>query len=112
MMRMLAFTIYDSKAECFAKPFFDVTIGSAIRSFADAVNGGEEGPWAKHPEDYTLYKCGYFDDAMGKFTTEEPESLGTAMIFKVDRFADVPMPGAVPGSLSREQLNTLGDDDS
>ncbi len=87
MMRMLAFTVYDSKAEVFAKPFFEVTRGSAIRAFSDAVN--EPGHvFNKHADDFTLYECGAFDDALGKFEPAEPTTLGTAMIYKTDEASD------------------------
>ncbi len=81
-MKLLAFAIHDSKAEAFLRPFFDMTKGSAVRSFADTVN--EDGhPMNKHAEDYTLFHVGEFDQDMGKFVPAEPVSLGNAMVFKI-----------------------------
>lgn len=81
-MKLLAFSVHDSKAEAFVKPFFDVTRGSAIRNFTDAVN--EEGSqFNRHGEDYTLYHVGEFDQEMGHFVPMEPVSLGNAMVFRV-----------------------------
>ena len=82
-MKLLAFSVHDAKAEAFVKPFFDVTRGSAIRNFTDAVN--EEGSaFHRHGEDYTLFHVGEFDQTMGHFVPMEPVSLGNAMVFRVD----------------------------
>lgn len=80
-MRLLAFSIYDSKVERFIQPFFDVTTGSAIRSFGDAVNDNSTAFW-KHAEDYTLFHVGIFNQEKGTFEKHEPVSLGTALTFK------------------------------
>lgn len=80
-MTLLAFSIYDSKVEMFIQPFFDVTTGSAIRSFGDAVND-ESTAFYKHSEDYTLFHVGIFDQELGRFNKMEPVSLGTALTFR------------------------------
>ncbi len=80
-MIMLAFAIHDSKAEIFTKPFFEITKGSAVRSFSDAVNT-EDTDFHRHAEDYTLFQVGAFDDSMGVFERfEAPVSLGNALTF-------------------------------
>lgn len=80
-MKLLAFSVHDSKAEAFLQPFFDQARGSAIRSFIDAVN--EEGhQFNRHADDYTLFEVGVFDQEMGKFEKKEPVSLGNAVSFK------------------------------
>lgn len=83
-MIMLAFSVHDSKAEVFSKPFFEVTKGTAVRAFTDAVN--EEGSdFHRHADDYTLFHVGSFDDAMGMFSRmEAPFSLGNAVTFLVE----------------------------
>lgn len=82
-MKLLAFSIFDSKVERFIQPFFDVTTGSAIRSFGDAVNDGSTA-FNKHAEDYTLYHVGVFDQERGKFEKMDPVSLGTAHQYKTE----------------------------
>ncbi len=103
-MMLLAFSVFDSKAEVFSKPFFEGTKGSAIRAFSDAVN--EEGhTFHKHAEDYTLFHVGAYDDSMGVFVEHSaPSSLGNALVFVTDRFRDVAMAGGVPGLVSPDQL--------
>jgi len=79
-MKLLAFSVHDSKVEAFIKPFFDVTTGSAIRAFSDAVN--EEGSqFHRHAADYTLFHVGEFDQEMGRLLPMEPKSLGNAVTY-------------------------------
>ena len=78
MLRMCS--IYDCKAEAWLTPMFFQAKGQAIRSFSDAVNGESE--FAKHPDDYTLFCLGTFDDSCGEFKLEKtPESLGLGVNF-------------------------------
>ncbi len=70
-MKLLAFTIYDEKAECFAHPFFVSAIGIATRMLATWTQNPET-MISKHPEDFTLYQVGTWNDAEAKF-----DNLGT-----------------------------------
>lgn len=74
-------TVYDSKAETYNAPVAAIAIGEAIRAFADAVNDGQS-PFNKHPEDYTLFHIGTFDDQTCQVEMKEaPVSLGGALQF-------------------------------
>lgn len=73
-MKLAVCAVYDSAAECFGRPFFVAGKGVAIRSFRDEVNNKESTMYA-HPDDYTLYYFGEFDDSMGQFHTAEPAQL-------------------------------------
>lgn len=64
-MKMLVFSVFDLKTGCFAQPFFGVARGQALRSFGDAVQGGD-GVISKHPGDYQLFEIGGFDDEAGR----------------------------------------------
>lgn len=70
-MKLLAFAVYDEKAEAYTVPFFQATVGLAIRSFIDACKN-EESPFSKHPTDYKLYKIGEFDDSLGMLSGDVP----------------------------------------
>lgn len=77
LMRVVA--VRDSKTEAFGQPFFCVTKGYAVRSFADEVqrSGSEFG---KHPEDFALFYIGDFDDSLGTFACAlAPEQISLAM---------------------------------
>lgn len=80
-MKLLAFSVYDSKAELYSRPFFAQSRGMALRSVTDQVNDPEQ-ELAKHAEDYTLFVCGAFDCLAGKFDAMVPVSLGNCVEFK------------------------------
>ena len=65
-MKTKIFTVYDSKAEAYMPPFFMQSTGQAMRVFEDTVKD-EEHAFAKHPEDYTIFELGVFDDQNATF---------------------------------------------
>lgn len=76
---MKVFSIYDSKAEAYMQPFFSQNKGTAIRSFADAAQQ-EEGQFAKHSADYTLFEVGEWDEDTGTMMPAKANiNLGTAL---------------------------------
>jgi len=81
-MVSLVFAVYDAAVKSYAQPFLMTTEGQALRGFMDACED-QKTNLAKHPEDYTLFKLGSYDDATGKYTNlHTPESLGGAIKFK------------------------------
>ena len=79
------YTVFDSKASAFKPPFFLSSDGEALRAFGDACNN-EQHDLGKHPEDYTLFKLGEYDD--NKASIEQlptPKSLGLGVEFVVDK---------------------------
>ncbi len=74
-MQQNVFSVYDSKIEAFLQPFFMPTRAAAIRALTDTL--GEPGHmFAKHPEDYTLFYLGSFEDEKAVFDLEPtPQSL-------------------------------------
>lgn len=62
---MKVFSIYDSKAEAFLRPFFERTAQTAIRAFAAAVNDPET-DFGRYPADYTLFEIARWDEANGQ----------------------------------------------
>lgn len=78
-MLLKIFSIYDTKAEAYNQPFFMTTIGQATRAFADEANNPNSN-LSKHPEDYTLFEIGVFDDEDASVSMlVAPKSLGTAL---------------------------------
>lgn len=81
-MKLLAFSVHDSKAEAFMRPFFAETKGLAVRSFKDACNDPQQ-EVCKHAEDYTLFHIGAFDQVSGMLVPlASPVAVGTAITFK------------------------------
>ncbi len=74
-MKHSVFTIYDSKVDAFLPPFYMQTKPAAIRAITDTMNDPSH-QFAKHPEDYTLFYLGQFDDGTATFDLEKtPISL-------------------------------------
>lgn len=72
------FTVYDSKLEAYLPPFFMPARGQAVRSFSDSISAPDS-VFGRHPEDYTLFELGEFDDQCCVFTLyKTPYSLGLA----------------------------------
>lgn len=81
-MILKIYTVYDSKVEAYLRPFFMQSRGEAIRAFTDAVND-QNTQFNKHPEDFTLFELGMYDDQNGGIEMHTAKvSLGTAVEFK------------------------------
>lgn len=76
------YSVYDAAAEAFLQPFFSQTVGSALRSFGDAVNNPET-PMFKHTSDYSLFQLGEYNDLNGSLKGfDVPKKLITALEMK------------------------------
>lgn len=80
-MKLKVMACYDSKAGCYSTPFYTQTVNVALRAFADAANIPDHA-MNKHPEDYTLFLLGEFDDETGIHTPCEPKLLQNATNYK------------------------------
>ncbi len=58
--------IYDSKAEAYSQPMYFQSTGQAVRSFSDECNR-KDSNIGMHPEDYTMFHFGDFDERTGAF---------------------------------------------
>lgn len=69
MKQMLAkvFTVFDSKAVAYMSPFIEASTGTGIRRFSDEVNNTSNSRSAlvAHPEDFTLFEIGTWDEIAG-----------------------------------------------
>jgi len=76
-MKLNMYTIYDSAAGAYMRPFFLQSDGQAMRAFKDiATDASHE--VGKHPEDYSLFRIGVFDDNNATLHPEDRECLATA----------------------------------
>lgn len=66
-MRLKCFSVYDSKIGAFATPFAMKSKGEALRGWMDVVND-KNTAFNKHPEDYTLFELGEWDDETAQYT--------------------------------------------
>ena len=73
------FTVHDAKADAFLPPWIVPKAQMAQRVFSDCISSNDH-QFAKHPEDYTLFCLGNFDDATGKYDLlKAPLSLGNGV---------------------------------
>lgn len=81
-MKLEIFAVFDSKAAAFMQPFFMANGAVACRSFQEACNDVST-QFFKHPEDFTLYSLGYFEDNLATFEANgAPKPLVTAASLK------------------------------
>lgn len=82
-MNFYIFSVYDSKAVAFLPPFYLPNHALAKRVFSDCAND-ESHQFAKHPEDFSLFCLGIFDDSKGTFEIfQKMVNFGLASSFKV-----------------------------
>lgn len=73
------YTVYDSKAEFYSKPFYARSTGEALRQFQAAANDNQNSI-GLYPEDYALFEMGEFDELSGEINLLEAyKSLGRAI---------------------------------
>ncbi len=77
-MKLNAYTIYDVAAGTYSRPYYTGSDGEATRAFKDIATDAEH-PIGAHPEDYTLYRTGSFNDSTGKMEGEQLEKLTTGL---------------------------------
>lgn len=78
-MKQSMFSIYDSKADAYLPPFFLHNEFMALRVFTDCAND-QTHQFGKHPEDYTLFELGSFEDSNAKIALHDtPKSIAVAI---------------------------------
>lgn len=81
-MKTKVYSVFDSKAAVYGTPFFMPNDAMAVRAFTDLVNGPEN-MISVHPEDFSLFVLGDFDDQLAKLTSlQAPLNLVTAAAVK------------------------------
>lgn len=99
------YSVFDSKLATFGRPWYELTDSAAIRAFSDAVMDGSNpnNQFHKHPEDFSLYSLGSFDDSIGFFDLVKPVSLVTASALVASRR---PMADNMPAEIVDSLLNS------
>lgn len=79
-------TVFDSKAALFLAPFYEQSVGTAVRSFETAVNTPDH-QFNKYPSDYTLFELGEFDESAATFDLHDaPVNLGLAITYVKENY--------------------------
>ena len=66
-MKLELYSIYDSKEEIYYQPHFLLNHSVALRQFGDMAND-KDTKISKHPEDYTLWHLGSYEDSSATLT--------------------------------------------
>lgn len=77
-MRLNVYTIYDTAAGAYMRPFYAQSDAQAIRVFGD-LSVAADHDVGRHPEDYSLFRVATFDDNTGVFHPEDRECLITGL---------------------------------
>lgn len=78
MTILVLMSVRDSKLDAFVNLFTSPSRAAGARAFSDVVND-PSGSVFKHPDDYTLYQVGTFDDSTGVVTPHTtPEHVASA----------------------------------
>ena len=77
-MRLNVYTIFDTASGAYMRPFFAMSDGEALRGFKD-ISLDADHAIGKHPEDYSLWRIGTFNDNTAKIEGEAKECLATAL---------------------------------
>ena len=77
-MNLKIYSIFDTASGMYFRPFFMQSDGQAARAFKD-LSTDLEHDVGKHPEDYTLFCLGEWDDNNGEIIAEDPRRLATAL---------------------------------
>lgn len=75
MTKKVVVCVRDLKADTFFAPVCEISEGTAVRSFQEAVNAGGENMIAKYPADFELVRLGTFDDETAVFDCGLPKQL-------------------------------------
>lgn len=78
---MKVISVYDSQLEIWSNPQVTLNKGAATRAWTEAVND-EQSPYAKHPQYFTAFLIGDWDENTGQFKQHAPDSIGTAVEFR------------------------------
>ena len=72
------YSIFDSKAQVYNPPFFNLTHGEAERNFSQLVSDPKSTLFL-YPKDFDLYYLGEYDDNTGKFNPCPPTHMCSAV---------------------------------
>lgn len=79
-MKINMYALFDSAAKAYISPFFLAEDGQALRTFSDNVNSDHENNISRHPDQFTLFKLGTYDDSNAKIETlDAPLSLANGL---------------------------------
>lgn len=73
-MKLFMFSIMDRASGVYDRPFVSRSDAEAVRSFTD-IACDETHPVGAHPDDFTLFRVGVWDDTTGNIDPQAPEKV-------------------------------------
>lgn len=70
-MRLFMYAIYDTASKVYDRPWVARSDAEALRSFGDIANDPQH-PIGKHPEHFSCFRIGLYDDNVGELIPESP----------------------------------------
>jgi len=65
-MKLFMYSIFDAKSKLYSRPFYVINEQVAQRTAIDLVSDPGQ-PFSQHPEDFTMFEIGTFNDEDCKF---------------------------------------------
>lgn len=87
-MLLEIFAMYDRATQAYMQPVYSQSKGEIIRSLSDLIMNNEHA-FAKHPEDYTLFKIGTYEEQSGEIVPIAPEKVIGMWELKTEPVADL-----------------------
>ncbi len=108
-MKMQVYSILDAKSGLYAKPFYMINTNMAVRAFGDLCND-KATTISAHPEDYTLYEIGSYEDTTAKLEAITPQPISNAAAqIRYNAQPELPMKlkdGVVSGPVKAKDVET------
>lgn len=82
---MKMYTIFDHKAKCYTRPFFCLNDEIAHRTCVDLISDSSN-EFARHPQDFSIFSIGDFDDSTGCTSPTNP-----ACLFNLNELTAIPL---------------------
>jgi len=77
-MKVQIYAIWDTCSGIYEKPFFHTADASVKREFQDVATAADH-PISRHPEHYSVWRLGSFDNVNGNILDEKNECLWQAV---------------------------------
>ena len=89
-MRVFMYAIFDSCSKVYDRPWVARSDGEAMRSFGDIASDFSH-PIGKHPEHFSCFRVGLFDDNTGEIVPENPCCIARAheLVSDSDKVVDI-----------------------
>ncbi|WNK13123.1 MAG: nonstructural protein [Microvirus sp.] len=77
-------SVYDSASRLYGQPFFVPAVAAAVRSVGDEANRADkDNALYQHPEDFSLFHLGSFDDSEGCFSPVGEGEFSPVLVARV-----------------------------